>query len=841
MPNYRTPISELMSKLDSSESGLTSTQVKAKLKKYGKNELTLTGKPWWLKLIAPFLNIFMVILGIAAAISVLTHEYLDGAIIVAIMVVTAVISYIQESSSERIFKALRTIETQMVSVWRNGKLDSVQPRVIVPGDIIELREGEKVPADARILSSSSLRVDESLLTGESKPVAKQPANIDQDTPIYEQSNMLFSGSYIISGECKALVVATGLQAEFGRLAALADQGMEVSPVQKKIDRLIGQITIAVSLASVIIFGLSLYRGLELGEAIRFVLALAVSAIPESLPVSIAVILVIAARQLAKQKALVRNLSAIENIGIITTIATDKTGTLTQNILKVHHSVPTSGTQHEEFNTLVQLSINRTQANKRTHDPLDTAFHQFSQKADINKYQHQIAYPFNLKLALSGNSWKDKDGTYVTILKGSPEAIVALCGLDKAEANKIEEQINQYTTQGLRVLALAYREDKAKPSVNLNDVAKQQFTFAGILAVGDQLRPETAAAIDTTLSAGVTVRMITGDHFETAYAIGKQLGLAKTKDEVFDCRQMDQLSERELAKVVSKAKVFSRVLPEYKYKILDILKQSHITAMTGDGVNDVPALSNAHIGIAMGSGSQIAKEAGDLVLLDDNFANVVSALRQGRVVFDNIQRMVFYLLSTNAGEVITMIGALILGLPVPLVPVQILWINIVTDTTMEIPLGLQPAEDEVLRRPPRQPDKPILGRVMIGRIIVISTTMAALSLAIFFFIWQDNSTEYARTVTFNALVVMQLANAINARQEWQTSLSGKSLLTNKLFYFALALSIIIQSVMIFTPLGAFLHFVPVNIWHLIIPSILSVIMIIMVGEVHKFIGRQWWGK
>ena len=365
-------------------------------------------------------------------------------------------------------------------------------------------------------------------------------------------------------------------------------------------------------------------------------------------------------------------------------------------------------------------------------------------------------------------------------------------------------------------------------------------ITGLIAIADELRPEASQSISTTQAAGVTVRMITGDHFETAYAIGKQLNLVQSKDEVFDCRQMDNLNDKELAKVIARTKVFSRVLPEYKHRILTVLKKQHITAMTGDGVNDVPALTNAHIGIAMGSGSQIAKEAGDVVLLDDNFSSIVAALRQGRIVFDNIQRMLFYLLATNAGEVITMVGALAIGLPLPILPVQILWINLVTDSTLVIPLGVESAETDVMKRPPRNPRKPILGKPMIIRIILIASIMAAITVTVFIYYWQANSSAYARTIAFNVLVVMQWANAFNARSEWR-SVFRRQLFSNKVFYLAMLLSIGIQLAALFSPLQDILHLSHVATHDLIITSVIGVALIIAVSEIHKFIGRRWQGK
>lgn len=441
--------------------------------------------------------------------------------------------------------------------------------------------------------------------------------------------------------------------------------------------------------------------------------------------------------------------------------------------------------------------------------------------------------------MSGATWKEKQ-QYTTYIKGSPEQIIAHSLINAKERKDFEQQVLEYTKQGFRVIAVASISESKSPSESLENVLGKKLQILGLLAIADELRPEANQSIRMTQAAGVTVRMITGDHYETAYAIGKQLGLVQSKEEVFDCRQMDNLTEKELVQVVTKTKVFSRVLPEYKHRILTILKQHHITAMTGDGVNDVPALTNAHIGIAMGSGSQIAKEAGDIVLLDNNFASIVGALQQGRIVFDNIQRMLFYLLATNAGEVITMVGALLIGLPLPILPVQILWINLVTDSTLVIPLGVESAENDVMKRPPRDPRKPILGKPMIIRIVLIASIMALTTIAIFIYYWQANSTAYARTIAFNVLVIMQWANAFNARSEWR-SIFSRQLFTNRLFYLAIVLSVGIQLAALFSPLQDILHLSKVSTYDLVITSIIGLVLIIATSEVHKFIGRRWQGK
>ncbi len=839
MNYHQSNLESLFKHFSSAPTGLSSQQARQQIKKYGLNRLQVKGRPWWHRIIAPFLNVFMLILAVAAIVSISTHEVLDGGIIIFIMAASAAIDYIQQHTSERIFKTLRRFDTQTIEVVRDGTLVTLNADQLVPGDCIELREGQKVPADCRLIEADALRANESLLTGESLPISKQALSLAEPKPIYEQTNMLFSGSFIISGRAKALVVATGNATEFGRLASLTEKSTQTSPVQQKIDHLITQITIGVGVVSIALFILSLYRGVGLAESIRFVLTLAVSAVPEGLPVAISVVLVVGARRLAKHQALIRNLAAIENIGIVTTIATDKTGTLTKNQLQVQQSWPLRSHHNQPLNQAAYYAVNRQ--NSQIHDPLDTALNDFGQISTAPPVAQKIvqSFPFEQKLAMSGVTWKSKT-TYTTYIKGAPEQILAHATISAPDRRQFEAQVLTYTQDGYRVIAIATLTHAKLPPPNLTKLLTTKLTVVGLLAIADELRPEAIQSITTTQAAGVTVRMITGDHFETAYAIGKQLGLVKTKDEVFDCRQMADIDDKKLAQIIHKTKVFSRVLPEYKHRIVTILKHQHIIAMTGDGVNDVPALTTAHIGIAMGSGSQIAKEAGDIVLLDDNFTSIVSALRQGRIVFDNIQRMLFYLLATNAGEVITMIGALLIGLPLPMLPVQILWINLATDSTLVIPLGLETAENQVMHRPPRDPRKPILGKPMITRIAIIASLMAILTIGVFVYYWQSHSTAYARTIAFNLLVVMQWANAFNSRSEWQ-SIFSKQFFTNPIFYLAIVISIGIQLIALFSPLQDILHLSNVSHYDLVLTGLVGIGLVILASEIHKGIGRRWQGK
>ncbi len=830
---YNKTVEESLKELSSSEQGLHPTDAKRRLAEYGQNTIKVKGDPLWRKLIEPFADVFMLVLFIAAILSIIHKTPIDAILIIGIMLISAVIYYIQQFSTDRVLRSLQKHTAQAVSTLRDGQVRLVDSLDLVPGDVIILTEGEKVPADARLIAGGHVRVDEALLTGESESITKTTAALKGEKQIYEQTNLLFQGSFVVAGEATAVVIRTGNETEFGRLAALSKQSEVRSPVQKKIDKLVNQIVAVIAGVSVVTFALAIYRGMDFVEAIRFVMALAVSAVPESLPIAISVILVLGMRRMAVKKALVRNMRAIETIGVITTIATDKTGTLTKNKLSVQETWQPEKSKLK-LAELVYRSAN--QSTGKTHDPLDIAMREYATNKRISsKSKPLYSLPFSHESAMSGNIWH-YGSAYKLALKGAPEAVLARSRLRKADKEAAEEALRQLTSQGYRVIALAEIE-LPKPIETLVELPKTKpVKFAGFIAVADTLRPEAKRSIKTALAAGVTVRMITGDHFETAYHIGRQLGMVEHRDQVFDSRRMEKMTDDELEDIIANIRVFSRVIPENKYRLLSILKRHNITAMTGDGVNDVPALANAHVGIAMGSGSQIAKDAGDIILLDDNFKSIIDAMREGRTIISNIRRMLYYFLSTNAGEVLTMLGALVIGMPVPLAAVQILWVNLVTDTSMGIPLGLEKGEKNSMTRKPEKPNAPILSRYLITRMIITAVSMAIVTLTMYAIYSKLFGVGYGRTIAFCALVVMQWASALNARSDYE-SVFRRIFVWSGPFYAGLAFSVIMQLLAVFGPLQELLHITPVLIGDLVITSAIAFAVPIILVEVHKWLGRR----
>lgn len=831
---YNQSVRATLKSLDTSENGLSVTDAAERLTVHGLNSVKVVGEPLWRKLIEPFANVFMLVLLIAAAISFWHHSVIDGIIIVVIMMVSASIYYIQRFSTERILRSLQKHTAEQVSVMRDGKVVMLDSSVLVPGDIIILNEGDKVPADARLMDGNNIRTDESMLTGESTLIDKTVDAVRGNKEVYEQANILFQGSFIVSGEATAIVTETGNNTEFGKIAALAKNTAVTSPVQVKIDKLLSQIIIIVAGLAVVAFALALIRGTELSEALRFVIAVAVSAVPESLPVAISIILVLGMRRMAKRKALVRNIRAIETVGVLTTIATDKTGTLTKNKLTVQGSWQPSDVR-KLIDVFAFQSINISADS--INDPLDNALQNYTNNLKDRLPGGTIieSIDFDQSYAMSGNVW-EYNGKYSLIVKGAPEAIIDRSDLTDNEREKAELKLQQLTSLGYRVIAFGFTDLKG-PIDEFDDLPKRtKFEFVGYIGVADELRREAHSAIATALAAGVSVRMITGDHFETAYHIGKQLGMVTSREQVFDSRRMGTMSDVDLRETIKDVRVFSRVIPEDKYRILTLLKETDVTAMTGDGVNDVPALANAHVGVAMGNGAQIAKDAGDIILLDNNITSIIGAMKEGRIIFANIRRMLFYLLSTNAGEALTMVGALIIGMPIPLLPVQILWINLVTDTSMVIPLGLEPGEKNIMKRRPERPDAPILSGFILIRMIIIALSMAILAIVLYIVFSDLHDHDYARTIVFCALVVMQWANAFNARSDHESIFSRLKVWNGK-FYIGLSIAVVLQALVLFGPLGNLLHITSVALGDLIVTGVIAFIIPIILVESHKFIVRR----
>lgn len=837
---YNQAASEVIKQFQTSGTdGLSSEKIHALRLKYGKNTLQMAEMPLWRKILKPFVDIFMVILIVAMILSCLQSNWLEAVTILIIIAINAVIYYIQQFSTEKILRSLKRSTLHSVTVIRDGKEQNLEATELVPGDIVILHEGDRIPADGRIISESGLLTNESMLTGESDSIAKDAKAISGPRKVYEQRNMVFSGSFVITGSGRFVVTATGNNTEYGRIASLASSLGEESPIQKKMNRLVAQIAIIVIAIAVLVLAIQLIDQIPLFEALEFTLAMIVSAVPEGLPIAISIILALCAARMAKKQALIRELQAIESIGIVTTIASDKTGTLTENRLEMKEIWSPNLTSHEFLKSLAGATIGEISSSiepgsSLVIDPLDVCILNYlrQNKKDSCFYDSLRSYAFDQSIKLSGNLFRDTKGKYILQVKGAPETILARSKLSAKDLDAANDKLVELANRGYKVVAVA--STRIDHEINeLNRLDKNTFfTFEGFVAVADALRKAVPTAIRQAARMGVKTKMVTGDHAGTAFAIGREAGLAEDFSQVLDCSNLDNINDDDLVDAVKTTTIFARVTPEDKYRILSAIKQTELCAMTGDGVNDVPALVGAHVGIAMGDAPSIVQDAGDIVLLDNNFKNITEAIKESRTVLANIRRMLIYLLATNAGEVITMLGALLISGSQLLTPIQILWINLVTDSLMVIPIGLEPPEQAILRQKPQHKNAPILSFKMLGRMCLIAIVMSSATLATYYVAkWLLNDPAQANTLAFTALVAMQWANAFSARGTHESAWQ-RFKVPHRSFHIAMGIAILLQALALFSPLGKIVNIVSVPFLPLIITAIITFTVPLIIFELLK---------
>lgn len=819
--------------------GLSSKEVFKRQQKYGKNTLQMAETPWWRRALEPFMDIFMIILIIAMILSILQGNWVEAIAIFAIIALDAIIYYVQQFSTERILKSLKRSTLHSVTVLRDGTENAIEATELVPGDIVILKEGDRIPADGRILKESGLLTNESMLTGESDAIAKDAKAISGQKKVYEQRNMVFSGSFVITGVGRFVVTATSNDTEYGRIASLASSLGEESPIKTKMDKLVGQIAIIVIIIAIIVLIIQLVDGIPLLEALEFTLAMAVSAVPEGLPIAISIILALCAARMAKKQALIRELRAIESIGIVTTIASDKTGTLTENRLELREiwaPVLSSKEIREKLacSALGEFSMMEQNRDSLTIDPLDTCIIDYMRQHDypICPMEPIKSYAFDQSLKMSGNLYRDSKGKLLLQLKGAPEVILSRAKLNDKQRTEADDKLIELANKGYKVVALA--SGSIDHEINeLNRLDKDiALNFQGFIAVADALRKGVPSAIRQAARMGVKTKMVTGDHAGTAFAIGREAGLAEDFSQVLDCSNLSNINDNDLIDLVKFTTIFARVTPEDKYRILSAIKNTEICAMTGDGVNDVPALVGAHVGIAMGDSPSIVQDAGDIVLLDNNFKNITEAIKESRTVLANIRRMLCYLLATNAGEVLTMLGALLISGGQLLTPIQILWINLVTDSLMVIPIGLEPPEKKVLQQKPESKHAPILPARTIGRMALVACVMAVGTVSTYYIAdWLLADITQANTLAFTALVTMQWANALSVRGTYESAWQRLKV-PHKSFHIALGVAVLLQILALFSPLARILNVVAVPFGALLLTAALAFVVPLAIFEIYK---------
>jgi magnesium-transporting ATPase (P-type) len=870
-------------RLETSEDGLSAEEARRRLERYGPNVIESEQRePWWELLLHQFRDPLIYILLIAAAATLAIRDYTDTGVILAVVLLNAVVGFTQEFRARAAIRALARMAAPTAEVKRDGRTHTIPSSDLVPGDLVLLTSGAHIPADLRLSLVRDLQLDESALTGESMAVGKTTEPLeDEGLVLGDRSNMAFAGTVVTRGRGRGFVVHTAADTELGRIAlAVRGVGVVTTPLQEKVEkfgRAVGVIVLALA-AVVVVVGL--LRGLGIDEILLTAVAVAVGSIPEGLPVVLTVTLAIGVRRMARRRAIIRSLPAVETLGSTTVIGTDKTGTLTRNEMTVR-SVWADGREYEvtglgyeadgellydgrhvDLNTNEALRwtlLAATLANEADPgvvggerrsggDPTEIALHVLAAKGGVapdgsrTEHRELDILPFEPERRFMA-TLNELDGSPVLLLKGAPEALLPRCermattdGEAPLDASVVESAAADLAKRGLRVLAMAYamkRENQIRQE-SLDD----GLVFTGLVGLEDPLRSESLSAVAAAQAAGIRVVMITGDHLETAQAIGRQLGLETSRGAVSG-RDITNFGDEDLDEALRRTDVFARVAPEHKLRIVERLKSGgDVVAVTGDGVNDAPALRAAHIGVAMGaSGTDVAREAAGMVLSDDNFATITAAIEEGRVVFSNIRKVTFFLLSSAVGEVMIILLALAVGWPLPLIAAQILWINLVTNGLQDVALAFEPGEPGILRQRPRPRGEGVLTGPLLRRLGGVGIVLAAGSLAMFW--WTLRATDdldLARTMAMTQIVVFKFFHVFNCRSLDRSIFALPPFSNPPLFASLVAAAVAHAAVLYWGPLQGIFRTVPLDggQWFMMV---LIGTTIIVGGELDKAINRR----
>lgn len=803
----------------STKMGLADNEIESRKEKYGANKLQEKKKEnIVIKFVKQFNDFMIIILIIASIISAVTsyiqgeNDYVDSIIIIAIVILNAIMGLVQEARAEKSIESLKKLTPQIAKVIREGKIQEINAEELVPGDIIELEAGNYVPADCRIIEGFNLKIEESSLTGETEPVEKSEAQIlEEKIPLGDMRNMGFMASIVVSGHGKAIVTDTGMNTKIGKIANMInEEEAPETPIQKKLSEVGKTLGIVCLVICAIIYVIGILKKIEPIEMFMTSVGLAVAAIPEGLPAIVTIMLSIGVTKMARKNSIIRKLPAVETLGCSNVICSDKTGTLTQNKMTVVKTI----SDDEEL--LLKLGCMCTDCDIKDEkeaigEPTEVAIVNnallkgINKKELYNKMNRISEIPFDSNRKLMTTIHRLESG-YRSITKGAPDVMINKCDriyrngkierLSEEEKRKIQNQNTQLADDALRVIAVGYRdfEFMRKDVTNL----EENLIFVGLIGMIDPPREGVKEAVRTCKKAGIKTVMITGDHIATAKAIAKELGILEMGDMAITGAELDNISDNELTRNISSYSVFARVTPEHKVRIVKAWqKTGAVVAMTGDGVNDSPALKNADIGIAMGKGgTDVAKNASDMVLMDDNFVTIVQAIRQGRNIFDNIKKAIHFLIATNIGEITTIFIGLLLGLQSPLLAIQLLWINLVTDSLPAIALGLEKDEKGIMERKPRNSKKSIFADGLWSKIITEGIMLGVLDLFIFSLGNNLYGIDVARTMAFVALGLLELVHSFNIKSEG--SILKKGALNNKFLMGSFILGTLLQVIVVIIP-------------------------------------------
>jgi Ca2+-transporting ATPase len=848
--------------------GLTTDEAVRRQETFGPNALREHhGRGPLAMLAAQFTDFMILVLIAAAVIAGIIGEPQDTIAIIVIILLNGVLGFVQEYRAERAMAALKRMSSPQVRVIRDGRPQLIDSTALVPGDLIELEAGNIVPADLRLMQLASLRMDESALTGESQPVEKRLAVLPAaDVPLGDRHNLAYQGTAVAAGRARGLVVATGMETELGKIAALLSGDLGQTPLQKRLTRFGQQLALAVLAICAIVFVAGWLRGEPPLLMLLTAVSLAVAAIPEALPAVVTISLALGAARMVRQNALIRRLPAVETLGSVTFICTDKTGTLTLNRMHVDRllvdnvecaglpAAPDAASSPWRELGLAMALCNDAElsaAGDAIGDPTETALLLSAQTAGFGKtalaatLPRLAEIPFDAERARMCTVHREGEGVLV-LVKGAPERVLPLCqrrlsaaGETTLDADALQQAAERLAGQGLRVLAFAMKRLPALPDEMGEEALENELTFIGFAGLIDPPRPEAAEAVAACKTAGIVPVMITGDHPATARAIALRLGMIEEGGKVISGRELASLSLPEFEREVAAVRVYARIDPAQKIKIVRALQdRGEFVAMTGDGVNDAPALKAADIGVAMGKGgTDVAREAAHMTLLDDNFATIVNAVREGRRIFDNIRKFVKYTMTSNAGEIWTIFLAPFLGLPIPLLPIHILWINLATDGLPGLALANEPPEKGVMQRPPRPPNESIFAHGMWQHIVWVGLLMGAVVLLTQAWAIHVGSAHW-QSMVFTVLTLSQLGHVLAVRAE-RESLFTQGVFSNRLLIYAVLLTFCLQMALLYVPwLNPVFKTEPLEVSELALCLILSSVVFFGV-EIEKWLVRRGW--
>lgn len=868
MEYHSIALQELYHKLGTTKGGLSSSQALNRLEKYGKNEIQEKKK---INPFAIFANQFKtpliwILMG-AVVVSLFIGEIINASVILVILLLNAILGFAQEYKAERTIEALKSLSSPKARVIRDNREREINAESLVPGDVILIQTGDKIPADSRLIEAINLEAQEAPLTGESNPVNKALVTLSPTTPVADRRNIVYSGTVVTRGRGKAVVVSTGMNSQIGKIAEMIQREEKaLTPLQFQLGRFSKLLWILVMAICLIVFTAGILKGEPALKMFLAAVALAVAAIPEGLPAVVTMALSLGTRRMVKRNSLVRKLPSVETLGCTTVICTDKTGTLTKNEMTVkrlfvnNETVEVTGTGYEEKGEFssnpkrleLLLSIGALCNDAKIDeavlgDPTEAALIVSASKAGIIKDELEFKHPRIAEIPFESERKRmttihKVKGKRMAFMKGAPDVVLDLCNrisingkvqrLSAKQKNQIIEVNEAFSKEALRVLGFAYKPITGK-------VEENNFIFVGLQAMIDPPREEVEGAIEKCQRAGIKVIMVTGDQQNTAMAIAKIIDL---KGKTINGEQLDKISDSEFKKRVEEISVYARVNPVHKLRIIKALEANgHVVAMTGDGVNDAPALKKASIGISMGlKGTDVAKEASDMVLMDDNFASIVNAVEEGRTIYDNIRKFVHYLMSSNLGEVLTIFLAILIGLPLPLIAIQILWINLVTDGLPALALGAEPAAPDIMQRPPRKKTSHIVSIEGASIIVIAGIIMMMGTLGMFKYYLVNFSLVRAQTVAFCTLMMFQMFNVLNSKSD-RESIFKISSLSNKWLLGAIMSSVLLQLLVIHTPINTYFNTVPLSLieWGYVVLVSASVLVFVEILKISKVIAGSKW--